>query len=414
VDVQMGKTYRIESTPAAVEPGQPAVRKRARKRPKDSPTHVRAWPLRPNPAQCRDIQTRFFTGVRVYNAVLGEFIGRSWAMKCDPAWRAARQLPRRTKDERAARRVAFAALQQAHGFSVDAAQSFASALRKSWVRDHLPAQETQNLGARAFDAVKCWHFGSKGKPRFKSTKRGLHSLAAKDGHGALRPKTDAAGHLVGLQWGAGFVVAAAPPAPTGRRGKEQQAELAEIQALIAAGKVRSTRIVRTVISGRDTYRMQLVMDGHPTRRHPVGDGRVSFDLGPSQIAVAIERSDGTWAGWIEPLADRISLNTARLRRAKRHLDRQHRAGSPGCFNADATHKPGRCDWERSHTAKRTTTGVAELYRRLGEHRKTLHGALAIGCSATAPMWRARSLITLHGRRTSRAVCGIGHRGYSCR
>ena len=43
----------------------------------------------------------------------------------------------------------------------------------------------------------------------------------------------------------------------------------------------STRIVRTVINGRDTYRMQLVCDGHPTRRHPVGDGRVSFDLGPS-------------------------------------------------------------------------------------------------------------------------------------
>jgi putative transposase len=376
VDVQMGNADRIEPTPAA-GPGRPAVCKpRARKRPKDAPTHVRSWPLRPNPAQCRDIQTRFFTGVRVYNAVLGEFIGRSRAVKSDPAWQAARQLPRRTKDERAARRAAFAAVQQAHSFSGDAAQSFASALRQSWVREHLPAQETQNLGARAFDAVKRWHFGSKGKPRFKSTKRGLHSLAAKDGNGALRPKIDAAGHLVGLQWGAGFVVAAAPPAQTGRRGKEQLAELAEIEAQIAAGKVRCTRIVRTVINGRDAYRMQMVTDGHPTRRQPIGDGRVSFDLGPSEIAVSVERNDGTWMGWIEPLADRIRLNTTRLRSQQRRLDRQHRAGSPGCFNADGTHKPGRCDWQRSHTAKRTTTRVAELYRRLAEHRKTLHGALA--------------------------------------
>jgi putative transposase len=376
VDVQMGKDNRIELTPAG-EPVRPVVGKvRARQRPKGAPTHVRSWPLRPNPGQCRDIQTRFFTGVRVYNAVLGEFIGRSRAMKCDPAWRAAQQLARRTKDERAARRAAFAAVQQAHSFSVDAAQSFASALRQSWVGEHLPAQETQNLGVRAFDAVKQWHLGRKGKPRFKSTRRGLHSLAAKDGHGALRPKTDAAGHLVGLQWGAGFVVAIAAPATTGRRGREQQAELAEIQALIAAGKVRSTRIVRAVIGGRDTYRMQLVMDGHPTRRHPVGDGRVSFDLGPSQIAVAIERSDGTWAGWVQPLADRIRLNTVRLRRGQRRLDRQHRARSPACFHADGTHQAGRCDWERSHTAKRTAAGVAEQQRRLGEHRKTLHGALA--------------------------------------
>jgi hypothetical protein len=70
------------------------------------------------------------------------------------------------------------------------------------------------------------------------------------------------------------------------------------------------------------------------------------------------------------------LNTIRLRRAQRHLDRQHRAGSPGCFHPDGTHKPGRCDWQRSRAAKRTTTGVAEQHRRLAEHRKTLHGALA--------------------------------------
>ena len=272
--------------------------------------------------------------------------------------------------------AAFDAVAAAHGFTAGEAQSFASSLRKSWVREHLPAQETQNLGARAFDAVKQWHLRRRGKPRFKSTTRGLHSLAAKDGNGALRPKTDAAGRLVGQQWGAGFVIPIAPPAQTGRRGKEQQAELAEIEALIAAGKVLSTRIVRTVINGRDTYRMQMVCDGHPTRRHPVGDGRVSFDLGPSEIAVSVERSDGTWTGWIEPLADRIRLNTVRLRRQQRHLDRQHRAGSPGCFNPDGTHQPGRCQWQRCNTARRTTTRVAELHRRLAEHRKTLHGALA--------------------------------------
>ena len=268
------------------------------------------------------------------------------------------------------------AVAAAHGFTAGEAQSFASSLRKSWVREHLPAQETQNLGARAFDAVKQWHLRRKGKPRFKSTKRGLHSVAAKDGNGALRPKTDAAGGLVGLQWGAGFVVGVGAPAQTGRRGKEHQAELADIEALIAAGKVRSTRIVRTVINGRDTYRMQMVCDGHPPRRHRVGDGRVSFDLGPSEIAVSVERSDGTWTGWIEPLADRIRLNTVWLRRQQRQLDRQHRAGSPGCFNPDGTHLPGRCEWQRSNTARRTTTRVAELHRRLAEHRKTLHGALA--------------------------------------
>jgi putative transposase len=40
--------------------------------------------------QCRDIRTRFFTGTRVYNAVLGEFIARGRAVKSDPAWVTAR------------------------------------------------------------------------------------------------------------------------------------------------------------------------------------------------------------------------------------------------------------------------------------------------------------------------------------
>lgn len=349
---------------------------RARKRAKGAPTHVRSWPLRPAGTQCREIEIRFFTGVRVFNAVLGEFLTRSSMVKADPAWETARGLPHRSPAERQVRRVAFRSVEQAHGFSMDGAQSFASSLRKSWVREHLPAQETQNLGARAFDAVRQWHLGKRGKPRFKNARRGLHSLSAKDGHGALRPKTDEAGALVALQWGAGFVIPIATPATAGRRGIEQQTELAEIEALIAAAKVLSTRIVRTVINGRATYRMQLVCDGRPARRHPAGDGRVSFDLGPSQIAVAVSRADGSWSGWVEPLADAIRLDTARLRRTQRHLDRQHRAGSPECFRPDGTHAWVRCGWQRSAAARQTTIRVAEVHRRLAEHRKTFHGALA--------------------------------------
>jgi putative transposase len=201
-------------------------------------------------------------------------------------------------------------------------------------------------------------------------------LAGKDGNGALRPKTDTAGTLIGLQWGGGFVIAIATPATSGRRGREQQAEIAEIEALIAAGKVLSTRIVRTVINGRDSYRMQLVIDGHPPQRHAVGQGRVSFDLGPSQIAITVAHGDARWEGWIEPLADAIRCDTSRLRRAQRHLDRQHRAGSPDCFKPDGTHVSGRCGWQRSDAARQTMVRVGELHRRRAEHRRTLHGGLA--------------------------------------
>ena len=126
--------------------------------------------LAPRPAQRRDIRTRFFTGTRVYNAVLGEFSDRSRAVKSDPVWTAA-HVPHLTPNDLATRVAAFRAVEGAHGFTVDAAQAFASQLRKSWVREHLPAQETQNMGARAFDAVKKWHIGRKGKPRHKPVAR---------------------------------------------------------------------------------------------------------------------------------------------------------------------------------------------------------------------------------------------------
>jgi putative transposase len=311
----------------------------------------------------------------VYNAVLGEFVKRGRVVKADPARHAARELRRRDKDQRKARGAAFRAVETGHGFDRGAAQSYASSLRKVWVREQLPAQEAQVLGARAFDAVRLWHLGKRGKPRFKSVKRGLHSLAGKDGHGALRPEVDGSGRLVGLRWGAGFVIPIAAPAQTGRCGKEQQAELVEIEALIATGKVLSARIVRNTINGADTYRMQLVCDGPPTRRHVVGDARVAFDLGPGEIAVVVQRRDGSWSGWVQPLAERMRLDTAWLRRTRRKLDRQHRAGSPDCFNVDGTHKTSWCSWQRSGSAKKTGVRVAEQHRRLAEHRTSLHGRL---------------------------------------
>ena len=360
---------------------------RARKRPKDAPTHVRSWPIRPDTAQQAEIVTRFHTGLRVYNAVLGEMLPRSVAVKTDPRYAVALKMPRKTVEQRAARTELFRKIDSDHGFTADAAMSFASSLRKSWVREHCPSQETQNMGKRAFDAVRQWHLGKRGKPRFKSAKRGLRSMASKDGFGALRAKTDpSTGKLVGLQWGNGFLIPIAHPAHGGRRGREQQAELAEIEALIADGKVRYVRIVRSVVRGRDTYRMQLVCDGIPTQRHPVGDGEVSFDLGPSQIAVVVREKDGTWFGWNEPLAAELADDSKKVRRAQRKLDRAHRAGSPDCFNANGTHITGKCHWKnRTARAQRTKVAVAESHRRLAAHRDTLHGALSnrlLGYGAT--------------------------------
>ena len=406
----MGIASNRHRPPAAA----PAGRKpRARKRSKGAPTHVRSWPLRPNPSQCRDIRTRFFTGTRVYNAALGEFLARSRGVKSDPAWETARQMPRRTSAERTARRPRSARWRGARVHQRCGAVVRVRAAKVVGTRTPARAGGPEPGWPR----VRCGQAVArrpKGQASVQAVVPWVAFVAAKDGQGALRPNVDAAGLLVGLQWGAGFVVPIAAPAQTGRRGKEQQAELAEIEALIAAGKVLSTRIVRTKINGRDTYRMQMVCDGYPTRRRPVGDGRVSFDLGPSEIAVAVERSDGTWTGWVQPLADGIRLDTARLRRTQRRLDRQHRAGSPDCFNPDGTHRPGRCTGSAPARPSGPRPGWPSCTAGWPSTARRCTGRWPTGCSATAPISPARSWITSHGRRTFRAVCGTGHRGCSWR
>ena len=356
---------------------------RSRKRPVGSPTHVRSWPLRPTPGQPKTLETRFYAGTRLYNAVLGEFLNRSRAVKNDPRYVVACATPKG-----AARTSLFAEIDRTHGWSRSAAQSFGSSLRATWVREQVPAQEAQALAARAYDAVADWHYNKagKGKPRFKPARRGVRSMASKDAIGALRPETDVDGFLVGLRWGRGFVIPIAAPA-TGfsRRAREEQAEYARINELIGTGNVLSTRIVKTVIRGRNTYRMQIAMDGHPDQRHLIGDGRVGFDLGPSNVSIAAETPEG-WATVTVPLAPSVADQSKAMRRLQRRLDRQHRAGSPECFRPDGTHKRA-CVWGRrddtgtvgsphSKAALRTKTQIADLHRRIAATRKTEHGRLA--------------------------------------
>ncbi|MHB8325173.1 MAG: nuclease/transposase family protein, partial [Candidatus Dormibacteria bacterium] len=245
--------------------------------------------------------------------------------------------------------------------------SFGSSLRKSFVRDQVLSQEAQTLARRAFRAVERWHYGKGGKPRFKAARRGIRSLECKDGCGLLRVKANQGGELGGLQWGKGLAVPFAQPKSLG-----EQAELDRITALVTAGKLISCRITRTKVRGRWAYRAQLVMEGAPPVRHPVGTEQVSIDLGPSTAHVVSETN-----AFHASLAPGIVPANQDLRRAQRKLDRQHRQGSPSCFDAQHRHQAEGCDWEvRSHNAQRTQVKVAEFHRVLAARRDTEHGQLA--------------------------------------
>jgi putative transposase len=368
---------------------------RTRKRGRDAPTFVASIPVRATPTQARTIGSRFECGRLLYNACLRVALDRAQAMRADPGWKVATALPGRsggTPDP--ARASAFRELRERYGFTGRALASVASGFRVGWLREHVFAQEAQVLGARAYDAVNWWVLGQRGRPRFKGKGHGLHSLAGKDLQGALRISADGGG----LQWGRGLVLPLVfdPASPHHWWAAWHVGE----------GRLRSCRIVRTRIRGRWSFTAQLVLDGVPLQRYQASEGLVGLDVGPSTVAVVSDTG-----AWKETFCAELDDTAAELRRLQRRLDRQHRAGSPACFDPQGRHHTGRCSWRsKSGRARHTATRIQELHRRLAEHRKSLHGGLAnrvLGQGATIHTEKLsyRALQRRYGRSVGRRAPG---------
>ncbi len=372
-----------------------AVPDRSRKRPESATTHVATVGLRVTPRDAKTLHAAFHTGTRLYNAALEEALQRARTLRADPEFARLNALepgPDRT--------AAFHWLDLQYGFTAAALQAYLNGVRHRYPGEALFAHEVQALADQAFGAVARWHFGRGGRPRFKSIRRGLHALTGKDKHSALQPVVDTAGHLVAIRWGRAHAFAVARPKIGGsRRAQTQQAERARVEALLAAGALRACRIVRTLVRGRWVYTAQLVLDGPPPLRHPVGMGRLSLDMGPSTVH---------WVGPSGPghhdaLAPGVVFGQQTLRRVSRHVDRCHRRESPACFDNRGRHRSRGCLWRnRSREAQRAQARLAEAHRVLAARRRTEQGTLqnrllAVGTQVRCEAQRYTSWQRTYGR-----------------
>src|SRR5437588_5605293 len=163
-----------------------------------TPTVLLELPLVVNEGQAKRMRGHLEAGRALYNAVLSEGQKRLRRMRADPAWQAARSIPRTRKQERLA---AFSALQQRYGFSEYALHAYAKTVRVCWIADHLDAVLAQTLATRAYHALNRVCVGEARRVRFKSRGRGLSSLENKRNDTGLRfvlqtPEEGHAGYLV--------------------------------------------------------------------------------------------------------------------------------------------------------------------------------------------------------------------------
>jgi len=98
-----------------------------------TPSFILSLPLQVNPRQASQLHAHFECARQLYNTLLAEAMKRLKRMKADPAWQAARSIPRSDKPARA---QAFARLRTQYGFSEYGLHEAAKRLRTNWLAEH--------------------------------------------------------------------------------------------------------------------------------------------------------------------------------------------------------------------------------------------------------------------------------------
>jgi transposase len=258
-----------------------------------------------------------------------------------------------------ARSKAFRQVNAASGFREYDLHAYAAQFNREWLGNHLDINTIQKLATRAFKAAQQHAFGKRGRPRFKG-KNQMDSLEGKTNQAGIRWREPE------VKW----------------LGLDLQAVIPEGDPVVNHGlqaRVKFARIVRRKLNGKNRFYVQLICEGQPYRKpqHPIGQGVVGLDIGPSTIACVSFRHNGseTEALLLQFCAD-LEDRQREIRRLQRKVDRQRRANNPDNYNPNGTVKKGAKRWPKSKRQRRTEARVAELQRKQAAHRKSLHGQLA--------------------------------------
>ncbi len=372
-----------------------------------TPTFLLELPLSVDPGQAKRLRAHFEAARCLYNALLGEAMKRLRQMRADPAWQAARALPKIQKRERAA---AFSQLRQAHGFSEYALHAFAKEANCTWIADHIDFMMAQTLATRAYQAVNRVCRGLAKKVRFKSKGRGLDSVENKWSKSGLRfllqpPEEGNQGWLI---WGKDRLPALIDwHDPVVCHGLNHRIKYARL----VRHKASSPNAQGADIQGY-RYSVQLILEGipHHKSKHTVGTDVVGLDLGPSTIAIVPREGKAQ----LVPLCEELKPGTRAKRRLERKLDRQRRANNPQNFDEKGRIKKrgkSRLTWNNSKGYLATRRRLAHRERKLAAHRKSLHGLLVheivrVGNTIRVEKLSYKAWQKLYGKSVGRSAPGM--------
>ncbi len=338
-----------------------------------TPTFLLELPLVADAGQAARLGGHLEVGRQFYNAVLSAGQRRLRRMRADPAWQAARAIPRARKQER---KAAFSALRERYGFSEYAFHELARKLRVAWLAEHLDAVLAQTLASRAYRALNRVCLGKARRVRFKSKSRGLDSIENKRNDTGMRfvLQPGAAGRPQGyLLWHDDHIPALIDwDDPVVAHGLAHEIKYARLVRRHAS----SPRAQGADQQG-ERYSVQLVLTGlpHHKPKHVVGSDTIGLDLGPASIAIVPWQAEAR----LEPLCAELRPDARAIRRLQRKMERQRRAANPEHYDEKGRpkkRKKGAPRWKQSRGYQVSRRSLATKERKLAAHRKSLHGRLA--------------------------------------
>jgi hypothetical protein len=216
-------------------------------------------------------------------------------MRADPAWQAARTIPRSQKQARA---TAFRALRERYGFSEYGLHAFAKTARVSWLADHLDAvlagcasradgagSPASRTSATRRACTLCSRSPKRGKRRFL--------IWQHDQFPALIDRND----------------------PVIKHGLDRASSSMPAQGLRKASSPQAKGADRQ----GSRYSVQLALEGVPYHKpkHTVGSEIIGADLGPSIIALVPRGADASISVFCEELAPDEKYQKTRQRKAEK-------------------------------------------------------------------------------------------------
>ncbi len=334
-------------------------------------TFLLELPLVVEPGPAKRVQAHLEAARQLYNAILSQGLHRLDTMRDDPAWQAARTLPRSLTQ---ARSLAFASLCTQYGFSEYALHGYAKTARVSWLAEHVDSTMAQTLATRAYQALQRVRLGQAKHVRFKSKGRGLDSVDGKRNDTGLRfvlkkPSDGNQGYVV---W-----------------GQDRLPVLIDWNDPVVVhglkSRVKYVRLVRRPVSsarakGADAtghrYAVQLIVEGHAYQKpkNRPGTDTVGVDIGPSSLAVFSREGPVQ----LQVLCEELQPNARQKRLLGRKMDRQRRANNPQNYDEKGRikrHGKQRLRWHDSHGYLATRRRAASVERTRAAYRKSLHGRL---------------------------------------